>query len=319
MKHRIVLDTDMGTDVDDALCLALAVASPEIELVAVTTVSGDSRLRAHIARRLLELAGREDVPVFAGEQRTRTTGQDTFAWHGGEGEGILARGISTRVESEPAPKAIVRLLRANDDLELVAVGPMTNLAAVLDEDPSLSSRCRQLTIMGGHVRGIEYGGHTFAHGVDYNLCSDPESSLRTLRAPFPTRLVTGDVTLQTWMGPDDLARIAAAATPFHRAIELAVRHWTPIQRRIFGDLGARIRDDNVAFLHDPLALACVHDESFCTFEDLAIEPAVRNGVFRTLEVEPSASARVMRCAIAVDAARFREHFVERVAAFRPQR
>jgi purine nucleosidase len=318
MKHRIVLDTDMGTDVDDALCLALAVASPEIELVAVTTVSGDSRLRAHIARRLLELAGRDDVPVFAGEQRTRSGG-DSFAWHGGEGEGILSPGISPRIEGESAPRAIVRLLRAETDLELVAVGPMTNVAAVLDQDPSLATRCRRLTIMGGHVRAIEYRGHTFAHGVDYNLCSDPEASLQTLRAPFPTSLVTGDVTLQTWIRPEDLARIAAAATPFHRAIELAVRHWTPIQRRIFGDIGARIGDDNVAFLHDPLALACVHDESFCDFEDLAIEPAVRNGVFRTLEVAPSPAARVMRCAVAVDAARFREHFVERVAAFRPHR
>jgi purine nucleosidase len=317
MKHRIVLDTDMGTDVDDALCLALAIASPEIELVAVTTVSGDSRLRAHIARRLLELAGREDVPVFAGEQRPRS-GSDTFAWHSGEGEGILLPGVSPRIDPEPATRALARLLRAQDDLELVAVGPLTNVAAVLDEDPALASRCRQLTVMGGHLRGITYAGHTFAHGVDYNLCSDPEASLRTLRAPMPTRLVTGDVTLQTWIGPADLARIAAAATPFHRAIELAVRHWTPIQRRIFGDLGARIGGDNVAFLHDPLALACVHDESFCDFEDLAIEPAVRNGVFRTLEGAASPAARVMHCAVAVDAARFREHFVERVAAFRPR-
>jgi purine nucleosidase len=315
MKHRILLDTDMGTDVDDALCLALALASPEIELVAVTTVSGDTQLRARIARRLLDLGGRADVPVFAGETRTRT-GTDSFFWHGGEGEGILATGTVDDIEAEPAPRAIGRLLRDHGDLEVVAVGPLTNIAAVLDLDPSLAARISCLTIMGGHLRRIAYADHEFAPGVDYNLCSDPEASLRALRAPVPTRLVTGDVTLQTWIGPDDLARIGAVETPFHRALERAVRHWTPIQQRVFGGLGARVGDDNVAFLHDPLALACVYDESFCRFEDLAVAATVEDGVFRTREGD-GPGARPMRCAVDLDAARFRAHFVRRLCGFRP--
>jgi purine nucleosidase len=314
VNHRIVLDTDMGTDVDDALCLALALASPEIELVAVTTVSGDSRHRARIARRLLELAGRDDVPVYAGEEKPRSG--DGFFWHGGEGEGILEPGARVEHEAEPATAAIARLLRAEDDLEVVAVGPLTNLAAVLDGDPSLAARVQCLTVMGGHLRRIAYAGHEFAPGVDYNLCSDPESALRALRAAVTTRLVTGDVTLQTWIGPDDIARIDRVGTPFHRALARAVRHWTPIQRRVFGGLGARIGDDNVAFLHDPLALACAHDESFCEFADLPIEVAIEAGTLRTRE-GGGASRRPMRCAVAVDAPRFRAHFVERVCGFRP--
>lgn len=315
-RRRILLDTDMGTDVDDALCLALAVASPELELVAVTTVSGDTHLRAQIARRLLELAGRADVPIFAGEQRPRRSAA-SFFWHGGEGQGILAPGDAPRIDPEPAVHAIIRLLREDPDLEIVAVGPLTNLAAALDAEPALLERLPRLTIMGGHLRDISYGGHGFSPGVDYNLCSDPESSLRVLRAPISTRLVTGDVTLQTWIGPEDLARIAGAGTPFHSVLERAVRHWTPIQRRIFGDLGARIGDDNVAFLHDPLALACAHDESFCEFADLAVDATLRDGIFRTLEGGPAGVGRSMRCALRVDAARFRRHFVERVASFRP--
>lgn len=315
MKRRILLDTDMGTDVDDALCLALALASPEIELVAITTVAGDTQLRGRIARRLLDLAGRPDVPVFAGEGKARS-GTDSFFWHGGEGEGILEPGARVEIAAEPATAAIARLLRAQDDLEVVAVGPLTNLAAVLDADPALATRIPCLTIMGGHLRRIAYGAHVFAPGVDYNLCSDPEAALRTLRAAIPTRLVTGDVTLQTWIGPEDLARIGAVGTPFHRAIERAVRHWTPIQRQVFAGLGARIGDDNAAFLHDPLALACVHDESFCEFADLPVAAAIEDGVFRTLE-GGAASPRVMRCAVGVDAARFRAHFVRRLCEFRP--
>jgi purine nucleosidase len=261
-RRRIVLDTDMGTDADDALCLALALAAPELELVAVTTVSADTQRRAAVARRLLELAGRDDVPVHAGVSAPRTPGA-SFLWLGDEGDFLLAKNERPRgIAPEPAVDALVRLLRAEDGLEIVAVGPLTNLAAVLERAPSLASRIARLTVMGGHIRHVAYGDHEFPHGVDYNLCSDAASSARVLSAGMPIRLVTADVTLATWLRPEDLARIAAVGTPFHDAIAAAIRAWTPHMRRIFGDMGAPIGADNVAFLHDPLALACAYDESF---------------------------------------------------------
>lgn len=312
MKHRIILDTDMGTDVDDAMCLALALASPEIDLVAVTSVSGNAEHRARIAKRILEMAGRDDVPVFAGRGQPMTAGA-AFASTGREGDGILEPGESPAIEAEAGCDAIARLLRTENDLEMVAVGPMTNLAATIGADPTLASRLRQLTVMGGHVRGIEYGGFSFPFGIDYNLCSDRDASVAALRAAAPTRLVTGDVTLQTWLRNDDVARLETSAHPLVRAVARAIRIWTPIQNDIFGDLGAPMDGDNAAFLHDPLTLACVHDESFCSFETLTIEPTIDGGVFRTFE-RPAGTpgARTMRVATAVDAERFRAHFVERL-------
>lgn len=310
--RRIILDTDMGTDADDALCLALALAAPEIEVVAVTTVTADTQRRARIARRLLDLAGRPDVPVYAGEGQPRTAGS-SFLWLGYEGDFVLGADEAVALLAESATDALARLLRAEDGLEIVAVGPLTNLAAVLEREPGLAGRVARLTVMGGHVRRVAYGSHVFPHGVDYNLCSDAESSLRVLSADIPTRLVTADVTLSTWMGPADLARIEAVGTPFHAALGRAVRAWTPRMRDIFAGMGAAIAGDNVAFLHDPLALAAVYDESFCGFEDLAIEPAIEGGVFRTIEHRaPTIASRTMRCAITVDAARFRAHFVDRI-------
>lgn len=312
MKHRIILDTDMGTDVDDAMCLALALASPEIELVAVTSVSGDAEHRARISKRILEMAGRDDVPVFAGRGDPMTAGA-AFASTGREGDGILEHDDTPPIEDETGCDAIVRLLQTEDDLEMVAVGPMTNLAATIGVDAALASRVRQLTVMGGHIRGIEYGGFSFPFGIDYNLCSDREASVAALRADAPTRLVTGDVTLQTWLRDDDVARLETSTHPLVRAIARAIRIWTPIQNEIFGGLGASMDADNAAFLHDPLTLACVHDESFCTFETLAIEPTIEDDVFRTFERPPgTAGARTMRVATAVDAERFRAHFVERL-------
>jgi len=317
--RRILLDTDMGTDADDALCLALALAAPEIELVAVTTVTADTLRRARIARRLLDLAGRSGVAVHAGESAPRTAG-GSFLWLGYEGDFVLAPGEHVAVSDEPAVDALVRLLRAEDGLEIVAVGPLTNLAAALERAPELAARIAYLTIMGGHIRRVAYGDHVFPHGVDYNLCSDAESSLRVLSAGIPTRLVTADVTLGTWLRPEDLATIEAAGTPFHAALGRAIRDWTPRMRDIFAGMGATIAADNVAFLHDPLALAAVYDESYCRFEDLAIEPAIRGGVFRTIEQPaPTTATRTMRCATTVDAARFRAHFVDRIINFKREK
>jgi inosine-uridine nucleoside N-ribohydrolase len=166
--------------------------------------------------------------------------------------------------------------------------------------------------MGGHVRRVEYRGRVFPFGVDYNLCSDPHASLLVLRSGIPTRLVTADVTLRTWLREEDVQSLEKSAHPLHAALARAVRLWTPVQRRLL-DPTPHDRFDNAAFLHDPLALACVYDESFCAFETLEIEPALENGVFRTIErAEPSDSTFPMRCATSVDAARIRAHFMSRV-------
>jgi purine nucleosidase len=316
MKRPIVLDTDFASDVDDALALALALASPELELVAVTTVGHESRLRARVAKKLLELAGRGEVPVYAG-CRVPVLAGDGFNGFGHEGVGILEPGEEPPIESEHAVDALLRLFGARRELELVAIGPLTNLAVALMKDPDLAGRVRRLTVMGGHIRSVAYGGHEFAPGVDYNLCSDPHASLVALRAGMPVRLVTADVTLQTWLEAADVAALDARGTPFHRALARSIRIWTPVQNRIFGGAGCDMRADNAAFLHDPLALACAYDESHCRFEDLEIEPALENGVFRTLErPAPAKETLPMRCATAVDARRFRLHYVERVCSLK---
>jgi purine nucleosidase len=303
----------MGSDADDALCLALALRAPELELLAVTVVGNESLLRARIAAKLLALAGRDDVPVHAG-CRVPLLGGDGFNWFGHEGEGLLEPGEEPPVSQVHAVDALRTALREQDGVHVVAIGPLTNIAAALILEPDLAGRIASFTAMGGHLRSCAYGGHTFAPGVDYNLCSDPHASCVVLRSGIPIRLVTADVTLSTWITAADLESIAATATPLGAALAEQVRCWTPVQKQIFSRAGCNVDDDNVTFLHDPLALACVYDESFCRFEDLEVEPAIEAGVFRTIE-RPAASpaTRPMRCAVSVDAARFRKHFLERLS------
>src|SRR4029453_14818556 len=311
MPRRIVLDTDIGTDVDDALALALALASPEVELVAVTTVSGDTMVRARIAARLLALAGRRDVAVHAGCVKALAV-PGGFAWFGHEGEGLLD-GTPDPIAADPAVDALLRLFRGDDTLELVSVGPLTNLAVALERDPSFARRVGQLTVMGGWLRGAVIGGNILPPAVDYNLCSDAVAATRVLSAGIPARLVSADPTVQVWLTDADVAGLDGAGSPLQRALARAVRIWAPIQQRLFAGLGAPLASDNAAFLHDPLALACVYDESFCTMEDLAIEPGVIDGVFRSLVRPAGAPGTVpMRCATAVDAPRFTTHVRRRL-------
>jgi inosine-uridine nucleoside N-ribohydrolase len=256
------------------------------------------------------------VPLLAGKG---------FNWFGHEGEGILEPGIEPPIEKLHAVDALLEISRARPGLEIVAVGPLTNLAVALAKEPDFAARIGRLTVMGGHLHEISYRGRVFPFGVDYNLCSDPQASLLVLRAGIPTRLVTADVTLRTRLAEADVARFEAAGTPFLATLARAVRIWTPVQRQLFGaapSVGEHSApgathsapEDNAAFLHDPLTLACVHDESFCDFEELEIEPAIEHGIFRTLvRAHVTPDSFPMRCATRVDAEKFRGHFAERVA------
>ena len=311
MTRRIVLDTDIGTDVDDALALALALASPELELVAVTTVSGDTSLRACIAARLLALAGRADVPVHAGCEQPLAAGGG-FAQGGHEGEGILDGGPDD-FSAQPAVDALLRLFRQGDGLELVAIGPLTNIAVALERDPSLARRVARLTLMGGWMRAVTIEGRSLPPSIDYNLCSDEVASRRVLSSGIPIRLVTPDVTVQVWLTGDDVAGLERGTSPLQPALGRAMRVWVPRQQHLFAGLGTPLAPDMAAFLHDPLTLACAYDESFCRIEELPIEPVTVNGVFRALERPPGTRGTFpMRCATAVDAARFTAHVRRRL-------
>lgn len=124
----IVLDTDIGGDIDDAFALALVVASPELQLRAVTTVSGDTQARARIAAKMLQAAGRTDVPVAAGEAgKPLDTSQASWA------EGFNSAALR--------PEKALDLMKSEVDrghgqTVLVAIGPLTNIAAFLKRYPN---------------------------------------------------------------------------------------------------------------------------------------------------------------------------------------
>ena len=140
----IVIDTDVGADPDDALALMLALASLEVDVRGVTIVSGDVAWRARIATRLLGMAGRSDVPVFLGRG-------DPPQMSGAEGEGVLDlpyQGPEATVQTTPAVDWLLAESRRRS-FHLVAIGPLTNVAAAIEQDPGFAERLLGLTVMGG--------------------------------------------------------------------------------------------------------------------------------------------------------------------------
>lgn len=314
MSRKLLFDTDIGSDVDDAIALAFALACPdELDLVAVTTVSANTRGRAEAAARILGVGGRSDIEVCVGVEGALVR-RARFVWRDIETEGY-PEGPDAAISDEPAPERIVRAAREHEGLEIVAIGPLTNLAHALALDPGLPKRIARLTVMGGHLREVRVGTLLAKPGIDYNLCSDPEASVMVLGAGFETRLVTADVTLQTWMRERDVVRLEAAEHPLPRGIANLVRQWTPWQRKIFTGIGGTLDDDNVAFLHDPLTLLSLVDPAPLTFERLRVVTAEERGVLRTFEMPEAGPGTTAEVATAVDAAAARDAIVARLLSF----
>lgn len=212
MSQRIILDTDLGTDVDDAMALAVLLGHPDVDLVAVTTVYGDTGLRARLAQRYAGLAGRR-VAAYAGRSATRSGRAVWWAGH----EGSLHEGLDDEVvETDDAVEVLVRTAaRSPGELVVIAIGPLTNVAAALDADAAFATNVRRVVIMGG----------SFAPpAAEHNVRSDDLAAQRVFASSLTT-VVTGlEITQQLRVGPDEVARMTAAG-PLGAAVGRDIDQW----------------------------------------------------------------------------------------------
>jgi purine nucleosidase len=252
----ILLDTDPG--VDDALALLLVLSSPELELVAVTTVAGNVGLEATTrnALLLLELAGRPDVTVHAGEspplEREPVTAADVHGIDGlggitglTEAEGRLRYAAAARpVDGSPAAESIPRYARQRpSEITLVALGPLTNIARAAENDPEGLHSLREIVVMGGAFRSP--GNITPA--AEFNIFADPEAAEKVVNLGVRLRFIPLDVTNQVLIRPDDLDQ----QSPGGR-----LRLLSDLLAHTFGFYTERLGYPG-CHLHDPLAVTAV--------------------------------------------------------------
>jgi inosine-uridine nucleoside N-ribohydrolase len=282
-----------------------------LELVAVTTVGRNAAVRARVAASLLGLAGLNEIETCVGEQEPVLRSASRFNWFDHE-ESCIADAPLAPISNEPAAERIVRAAREHPGLEIVAIGPMTNVARACALEPKLPSLLGGVTIMGGHIREVRIGSFVGPHGIDYNLCSDPEATLAVLGAGFNTTLVTADVTLQTWLRDAEVAALHGGSA-LQREIARQLEIWKPVQHAIFTSIGGDLAADNAAFLHDPLTLLALVDESSLQFEALRVIPTLERGVLRTIEAPAgTALGAPMRVATGVRPETARAQIAERL-------
>ena len=306
---RIILDTDPG--VDDALAFMLAFSSPELSVEAVTTVAGNvSHEKGHRnAKQLLEFLGRTDVPVCRGAEKPllRET-RDAEGLHGetGLGDAVLP---APRMRSDPRNAAQVIHQKAGElgkDLTLVAIGPLTNVAAALISDPTLADAVNGLVIMGGAFNLTPYGLGNANAVAEFNVWHDPEAA----RIVFSSGIPMVCAGLDTTTHPD--YRMSPAMFEEIRARDTR-------RSRLVADLcGGLVRRFNGFSLHDPMAVAYVVDPTIFRTEKCRVDVETQGELTRGMTVVDRRSyhrandAPNAEVIVKVDAERFHRLIMERV-------
>jgi purine nucleosidase len=275
MATRIWIDTDIGTDVDDALALAFALRHPELELVGVSTVFGDVELRSKMVDVLLRLGDAEQVPSLVGLGKPLTEGRIGVMF-GHEGRGLLEDASPRlRTDSDPDPArrvdALAQAIEAARADALVAIGPLTNVAALLRAGAQLP----RLSIMGGKTAPVETKGVTPTID-EWNWHCDPDATATLLEQEPPSvglpRVFPAEITFRTPLSPGDDAALAGGDA-LCRALASMGEIWLEKLKEI-GNPEPQI------LLHDPLTVASLPAPDLCPMEQIRLEPGEDAGHVR---------------------------------------
>ncbi len=254
MRTKIVLDTDPGHD--DAIALLLALASPELEVLGVTSVSGNQTLEKTTANalKILEFIDRTDVPVHVGAARPLVREQWAAAYVHGE-TGLDGPDLPDP-KTEPAEGHAVDFLAAqleeHDDVVVVPVGPLTNLGLLLAKYPGIEERIGRIVLMGG---AIAEGNVTPA--AEFNIWADPEAAHRVFTSGVDVTMVGLDVTHRALLKPDKVKELRDGSRVGTLVGEL-YDFYHGHHEQMYGWEGSPV--------HDALAVAHVIRDDFLTTE-----------------------------------------------------
>jgi inosine-uridine nucleoside N-ribohydrolase len=259
--QRIIIDTDPG--VDDAIAIFLALRSPELKVEAITPVCGNVPLELTLpnALRLVEIAGRTDIPVAAGASHPLIRRLVTARYaHGNNGlGGVDFPAPTTKPARETANEIISRIIRESPgEITIVALGPLTNLATVLRTDPEIAGMIRGIALMGGSL-----SGGNITPSAEFNFYVDPEAARIVFDSHIPLTMVGLDVTRKVLLREDHVQQLEAVKNPVSQAVGRIMR--ATIERLRTG------RDAPAVAMHDPLTVASLIDPAMLIVRDYYVE------------------------------------------------
>lgn len=247
---KIIFDTDIGSDIDDAIALYLTVNSPELEIVGITTVYRNTQKRARIAKAILNDMGAEHIPVYCGcdhpiLQDPEKIEPDFVKQHYDKNGLYIPPQYDDSMESykPDAGHAVDFIIdtckRSSGSIDILAIGALTNLAIAIRKEPLIINDIAGITLMGGYFTNT---------GTEWNICCDPEAAKIVFESGIPIKAVGLDVTLQCELTDEDLDRF---------------RKWNEGGRKILNRLLSRwftYYQFRHPVLHDPLAAASMFSD-----------------------------------------------------------
>ncbi len=246
-RRAIIIDTDPGQD--DAIAILLALASPELEVLGLTTVAGNVplALTSLNARKICEVAGRTDIPVCAGADRPLMRTLETAEHvHGKTGlDGIELPEPKLQLDPRHGVDFIIETVmeRPPQSVTLCPLGPLTNVALAMRREPKLAGRLQEIVLMGG---GLFEGGN-ITPAAEFNIYVDPEAAQVVLAAGVPTTVIPLDCTHQVLTTRARVATIAALGTPAAKAAVSWLNFFERFDVQKYGSDGGP--------LHDPCVIA----------------------------------------------------------------
>jgi len=253
VRQKVIIDTDIGDDIDDAFALALAVSSSRLQVLGVTTAWGDTELRARLARRFLIQIGHGEIPVAMGLKTRDTTTFTQERW---------AEAWPPPAGEFPNTVDFMRdMIRRNPgEITLIAIAPYSNLAALLEQDPTEFHELKRIVLMGGSIhRGYGDLGYLPSHGPDaeYNVASDIPASQALFDAGVPIAMMPLD---STQLKLDEVlrAKLFSQDTPVTDALNSLYAEWT------------NSTQNPTPTLYDAMAVAATIEPSLCPTRPMRI-------------------------------------------------
>jgi inosine-uridine nucleoside N-ribohydrolase len=249
---KVIIDTDPG--IDDAMAIFYALCSPELDVIGLTTIFGNAHTTTctRNALKLLEIAGRTDIPVAEGAHAPLAQafrGPAAFV-HGDDGQGDVGLDppTTTAVDADAATFIVDQVMAAPGEITLVPIGPLTNIAAALSAEPRLAANLAGIVLMGGNA----FVNGNASPAAEANVINDPEAADVVFAADCPLVMAGLDVTEQTLMTNADLAAYSTMDNPMAAHIAAITPYYANFYRQRLGLDGIHIHDSTcISYLIAP--------------------------------------------------------------------
>jgi purine nucleosidase len=249
---KIIIDTDIGDDIDDAFAVDLALVSPELNLLGISSAWGDTALRSRMLDRMTCEIGRTDIPIQTGIPTKSSSAFSQAPW--------AKEGIERR-HGDAVSFLLEQIKQYPGEVTVLALGPLTNIGAAIDRDPTTFRKLKRVVLMGGSIyRGYGDTEYVAPHGPDaeYNIAMDPTAAQKLFRSGVPIYMMPLD---STQLKFDEVKRalLASISTPMTNSLQVLTAEW------------ARATNQVTPTMFDAIAAGYAVDPTTCPTKPLHID------------------------------------------------